>query len=50
MWGVAGLAVFLLALFPVLLMRDKRKSEALQRDLVRRKQERRERLAKQGQP
>jgi hypothetical protein len=49
MWGVAGLALLLLMVFPVLLLRDKKKSEALQRDLVRRKQERRERLARQGQ-
>ncbi|HIG11768.1 MAG: hypothetical protein ABGY71_04065 [bacterium] len=41
MYGVMGITLLLLALFPVLLLRDKKKSVALQRDLVRRKQERR---------
>ena len=47
MWTILVITLLLLALFPVLLFRDKRKSEALQRDLVRRKQERRRRLAEQ---
>ncbi len=45
MWGVLGLTLFLLALFPYLLMRDRKKSEALQRALVQRRQERRRRMA-----
>jgi hypothetical protein len=45
MWGVLILILFLIALFPVLLMRDRKRSEALHRDLSRRKQERRRRLA-----
>jgi hypothetical protein len=47
MWTILVITLLLLALFPVLLFRDKRKSEALQRDLVRRKQERRRRLAEE---
>lgn len=47
MWGVVIITLLLVALFPILLFRDRKKSEALQRDLVRRKQERRRRLATQ---
>ncbi len=46
--AVAGFSVLLLIIFPILLLRDKRKSEALQRDLVRRRQERRRKLAEQA--
>lgn len=46
--AVAGLALVLLIIFPLLLLRDKRKSEALQRDLVRRRQERRRKQAEQA--
>jgi hypothetical protein len=49
MIGVASLALLLFILFPILLMRDRRKSEALQRDLVRRRQERRRKLAEEDQ-
>ncbi len=45
MWVVVGITLLLVGLFPLLLFRDRKKSEALQRDLVRRKQERRRRLA-----
>lgn len=48
MYVVVGITLFLIALFPLLLLRDKKKSEALQRDLVRRKQERRRRLTAQS--
>ncbi len=49
MW-VLGAAVLLLIAFPFLLMRDRKRSEALQQDLVRRKQERRRRLSTSEQP
>lgn len=45
MWGVLIVTLILLALFPLVLMRDKKKSAELQADLVRRKQARRRRLA-----
>jgi len=45
MYGVFGLAVFLMVFFPVLLFRDRKKSRALQETLTRRKQERRRRMA-----
>ena len=48
MWGVLGLTLFLLVLFPYLLMRDRKKSEALQRALVERRQARRRRVAAGG--
>lgn len=50
MWGVLGLTLLLVGLFPYLLMRDRKKSEELQRNLVRRKQERRRRLAAEQAP
>ena len=49
MWGVLALTLLLVFLFPYLLMRDRKKSEALQQDLVRRRQERRRRLAAAGE-
>jgi hypothetical protein len=45
MWGFMVLTLLLGGLFLFLLMRDRKKSQELQRDLVRRKQERRRRLA-----
>jgi len=43
LYGVLVLTLGLVVLFPVLLLRDKRRSAALQRELVRRRQERRRR-------
>lgn len=48
--AVAALSIFLLIVFPILLTRDRRKSEQLQRDLVRRRQERRRKLVDQSPP
>jgi hypothetical protein len=48
MWGVLGLTLFLLVLFPYLLMRDRKKSGELQRTLTQRRQERRRRMAAGG--
>jgi|GEM_PF-1371013 len=45
MWGVLGLTLLLVIAFPLLLLRDRKKSRQLQQDLVRRRQERRRRLA-----
>lgn len=44
-WFVAGLTVFLVGLFFVLLMRDRKRSEQFQAELVRRRRARRERAA-----
>jgi len=43
MWGMVGITLLLVGLFPFLLMRDRKKSAALQQDLARRRQERRRR-------
>jgi hypothetical protein len=45
MWAILIITLVLVVAFPVLLMRDRKKSEELHQDLVRRKQERRRRLA-----
>jgi hypothetical protein len=50
MLWILGIAIVLLIAFPLLLIRDRKKSAELQRDLVRRKQERRRRLSTADQP
>lgn len=44
MWGMVGITLLLVGLFPFLLMRDRKKAAALQQDLARRRQERRRRV------